>query len=250
MKKLLLIFLLFGAFNAFSQSNNFSRIGIGVGAGLTTAYTGLSYGLSPVIPGFSPSKTLAINKSKFFAGSLDYYFTPFITAGLEYNSVELKDGTDKHNRAFVSKFSSIEARGTVSVGQFIDFSYAGSDFLYNIRNLNASLGLGFISGTNNVGNFGSGTFPSRQHANDFGKSTFSSVVSVPASIGYNLNIYDVYQEIRFVVGFNYKINFVISDDIDGFNDDPAMFENNSNDVYTTLGVSVKYLFGPRGLYFK
>ena len=250
MKKLLIIFLLFGSFKAFPQSNNFSRIGIGVGVGLSRAYTGLTYGLSTITPGLATKDNLNLADNKFFGGSLDYYFTPFITAGLEYNSVSLRKDEDIYKRAFISKLTSIEARGTVSVGQFIDFSYAGSDFLYNIRNLNASLGLGFVSGTNNVGDFGSGTFPSRQHANDFGKSTFGGVISVPASIGYNLNIYDVYQEIRFVVGFNYKINFVISDDIDGYNDDPAMFENNSNDVYTTLGVSVKYLFGPRGLYFK
>jgi hypothetical protein len=247
LKKLLVIFLLFGTFKAYSQAN-FSRIAIGVGAGVTTAYTGLTYGLSPIIPGFNPVKGFSLNKSKYYAGSLDYYFTPFITAGIEYNSVELKDGTDKYNRAFVANLTSIEVKGTVAVGQFIDFSY--SPFLYNLRNFNASLGLGFISGKNNVADFGSGLFPSRQHANDFGKSTYSGVVSVPAAIGYNLNIYDAYQEVRLVLGVNYKINFTFSDDIDGYNDNPAMFENNSNDVYTTLGVSIKYLFGPKGLYFK
>jgi hypothetical protein len=247
LKKLLVILLILGALKAYPQAN-FSRIGIGVGGGLTTAYTGLSYGLSPIIPGFNPVKGLSTNKSRYFGGFLDYYFTPFITAGLEYNNLELKDGTDKHNRAFVSKLSAIEIKGTVALGQFVDFAY--SPFLYNIRNINASLGLGFISGTNNVADFGSGLFPSRQHANDFGKSKYSGVISIPASIGYNLNIYDAYQEVKFVVGVNYKMSFTLSDDIDGYNDDPAIFENNSKDAYTTLGVSVKYLFGPRGLYYR
>ena len=247
MKKLLVILLLFGALTAYSQAN-FSRIAVGAGGGLTTAYTDLSFGLSPIIPGFNPVRGLATNKSKYFGGSIDYYFTPFISAGIEYNSAELKDGTDKHNRAFVSKLSSIEIKGTVAVGEFIDFAY--SPFLYNIRNVNASLGLGFISGTNNVADFGSGLFPSRQHANDFGKSKYGGVLSIPASIGYNFNIYDVYQEIKFVVGVNYKINFTLSDDIDGYSDNPAMMENNSKDVYTTLGVSIKYLFGPKGLYYR
>ena len=247
MKKLILTIFLFGTLKGFSQVN-FSRIGIGINAGITASYTDFSYGLSPIIPGFIAIKGLTTNKSKAFGGSLEYYFTPFITAGVEYNSVSLKDGTDKHNRAFISKFSSIEVKGSVALGQFIDFSY--SPVFYNLRNLNASLGLGFINGTNNVADFGSGTFPSRQHADDLGKSKFSGVLSLPASIGYFINFYNVYQEPKIVLGVNYKMNFTFSDDIDGYNDDPAIFQNNSNDVYTTVNFSLKYLFGPKGLYYK
>lgn len=247
MKKTLLFIFLLSSLKGFSQAN-FNRIGIGFNGGLSTAYTGLSYGLSPIIPGFNPVKGLATNKSRSFGGSLDYYFTPFINAVIEYNSVSLKDGTDKHNRAFISNLSSIEVRGNVALGQFIDFSY--SPVLYNLRNLNASLGVGFISGTNNVADFGTGTFPSRQHDDDLGKSKYSGVLSLPATIGYFVNFYNVYQEPRVVLGVNYKMNFTFSDDLDGYNDNPAVFENNSKDVYTTVSVSLKYLFGPRGMYYK
>jgi hypothetical protein len=88
------------------------------------------------------------------------------------------------------------------------------------------------------------------HAGDIGKSKFSSVVALPISIGYNINLYNAYQEVKFVVGFEYKTVFTTSDDLDGFADDPNMFQNNSKDVYTSLGISIKYLFGPTGLYFK
>ena len=247
MKKLIIIIFLFGTLSGFCQVN-FNRIGIGINAGITASYTDFSYGLSPIIPGFNAIKGLTTNKSQAFGGSLEYYFTPFINAGVEYNSVSLKDGTDKHNRAFISKFSSIEVRGSVALGQFIDFSY--SPLFYNLRNLNASLGLGFISGTNNVADFGSGTFPSRQHADDFGKSKFGGVLSLPASVGYFVNFYNVYQEPKVVLGVNYKMNFTFSDDIDGYSDNPANFENNSNDVYNTMSFSLKYLFGPKGLYYK
>jgi hypothetical protein len=240
----------------FAQAN-FSRIGIGISGGLTSNFTGLTYGLSPVrdLAGFEPVKTFAINKSRVIGGSLDYFFTPFINAGIEYNNVQLKDGTDKHNRAFVSTFSSIELRGTVSAGQFIDFSY--SPFLYAIRNVNAGIGLGFISGTNNVADYVPGSissdptpFPRRMHPNDLGKSEFSGVIAIPISIGYNVNIYDVYQETKFVIGANYKMNFTTTDDLDGYSDDPRIFDNQNKDVYTSLSISVKYLFGPKGLYFR
>lgn len=258
MKKLIFILLLFVSVQAFSQSD-FNRIGFGLTGGLTTAFTGLSYGISeiPGLAGFNPKKTLAINKSKVLGGSLDYYFTPFIYGGLEYNMVQLKDGPDKHNRAFISDFTSIEVRGNVSAGQFIDYSY--SPFLYAIRNVNAGLGIGFIKGKNNVADWPVGStaadtglpFPRRTHKDDLGKSKFSSVIALPISIGYNLNIYNAYQEVKFVVGFQYKMVFTTSDDLDGFADDPnASFQNNAKDAYTTMGVSLKYIFGPKALYFK
>lgn len=112
------------------------------------------------------------------------------------------------------------------------------------------MGLGFISGTNNVADFGSGSFPSRQHANDFGKSKYNGVLSLPLSIGYFVNFYNVYQEPKVVLGINYKMNFTFTDDLDGYSDDPNIFENNSKDVYTTLNLSLKYLFGPKGLYYR
>ncbi|HET8829282.1 MAG TPA: hypothetical protein VFM79_08060, partial [Pelobium sp.] len=189
MKKIIFILLLFVSAQAFSQAE-FNRIGFGVNAGVTTAFTGLTYGLSelPGLNGFNAKKTLTSNKSKVLGGSLDFYFTPFIYGGLEYNMVQLKDGTDKHNRAFISDFSSIELRGNVSAGQFIDFSY--SPFLYAIRNVNAGIGIGFISGKNNVADWPVGTtasdpgpFPRRTHGDDLGKSEFSSVIALPISIG-------------------------------------------------------------------
>lgn len=254
LKKLVFIILLFSSINTFAQAN-FSRIAFGVNSGITTAFTGLSYGLSPDIAGFDPRKTITINKDKFFGATLDYYFTPFITAGLAYNSITLKDGTDKYNRAFISNFSSIEIGGKVALGQFIDFS--GSTFLYNIRNINAGLGLGFISGSNNVADYVPGLpesattpFPRRMHANDLGKSKFSGVVSFPISIGYFVNIYDVYEEPKFVIGVDYKLVFTTSDDIDGYNDDPRFFHNKNKDAYNTFGISIKYLFGPKGLYYR
>jgi hypothetical protein len=251
LKKLIFILLLFVSVRAFSQAN-FYRIGLGFSGGLTTSYTGFTYGVNTDpnsgIYGYDAKKGLMTNRSTVIGGFLDYYFTPFITGGIAYNVVELKGGTDVYNRAFVSNFSSIEVMGNVAVGQFIDFSY--SPFLYAIRNVNAGIGIGFISGKNNVAEWTTTDFPRRMHADDIGKSKFSSVVALPISIGYNINLYNAYQEVKFVVGFEYKTVFTTSDDLDGFADDPNMFQNNAKDAYTTFGVSIKYLFGPTGLYFK
>ncbi|MBU2046261.1 MAG: hypothetical protein KJ712_05985, partial [Bacteroidetes bacterium] len=249
------ILLLFWSIKSYSQ-DNFSRIAFGISGGLTKSYTGLTYGASSTIPGFVAKDTYVIADNKTFGGSLDYYFTPFINAGISYDKISIRQEADKNNRAFISNFSAIEVKGKVSVGQFVDFS--STPFLYSFRNLYVGLGIGFINGKNNVGDYVSGSnpsdakpyFPRRMNANDFGKSKFSGVISLPLSFGYFINIYNSYQEPKVVLGIDYKLVYAFSDDLDGYKNDPSYFSNKSKDVYTTLGLSVKYLFGPQGLYYR
>lgn len=257
------ITILLGSLTGFSQTN-FYKLGIGINAGVSTAYTGLSYTGDEAASDSDASKDLSINKSKVFGGSVDYYFTPFINAGIEYNMVQLKDGPDQYKRQFVSDFSSIEVRTNISAGQFFDASY--NPFLYALRTLNIGLGFGVVSGKNNVDDYnpalnGKILDPingvnnqkpfSRQHGNDIGKKEFSNVFTIPASIGYNFNFYNAYDEAFLQLGLNYKVVFTTSDDIDGYNDNPVIITGNkSKDVYTTLGVSLKYMFGPRRVSFR
>nr|MBC7612319.1 hypothetical protein [Pseudopedobacter sp.] len=247
MKKLIFILLLFGSIKSYSQAN-FSRIAIGVNGGLTKPYTGLSYGPSTTIPGYVAKDTYVIADNKTFGGSLDYYFTPFINAGISYDKISIRQEADKYNRAYISNFSAIEFKGKVSVGQFVDFS--STPFLYSFRNLNVGLGLGLINGSNNVSDFGSTAFPRRENSHDLGKSKFSGVISLPFSIGYFINIYNSYQEPKVVLGIDYKLVYTLSDDLDGYNNDPSYFSNKLNDAYTSFSFSIKYLFGPKGLYYR
>ncbi|KHJ38285.1 hypothetical protein PBAC_14880 [Pedobacter glucosidilyticus] len=247
MKKILTIILLLSSLSGFSQAN-FYRFGIGLQGGITTAYTGLSYKGAMIASNPDADKKLGTNKSRTLGGSLDYYFTPFISAGVEYNMVQLTDGPDQYNRQFVADFSNIELRGNVAAGQFFDYSY--NPLVYALRNINLSLGLGVISGKNNVADYTEATDPRRQHANDIGKSEYSTVLNLPTTIGYRINFFNAYNQNLFQVGVHYKMVFTFSDDIDGFNDNPAMFQNNSKDAYTTLGFSVKYLFGPTKIFYR
>src|SRR6478672_8597557 len=84
LKRILTIFFIFISSQTFSQAN-YSKIGIGFQAGLTTAYTGLSYDNNSTAPNPDALKSLSLNKSKTFGGSLDYNITPFLSAGVEYN---------------------------------------------------------------------------------------------------------------------------------------------------------------------
>lgn len=247
MKKLILILLLFVSITSYSQAK-FSKFSIGLSGGMTNAFTGLVFGRVGSIPGFIPTRTFSTNKDNSFGGSVDYYFSPFISAGITYDNVTLRDGTDTYNRAFVSKFTAIEIKGKFALGEFND--YTRTPFLYAIRNLNIQLGLGFVNGSNNVGDVGSGTFPSRQYDGDIGKSEFKGVLTVPSSIGYFINIYDAYQEPKIVLGFDLKTVYAFSRDIDGYNNDPAKFKSNLGDIYNVANFSIKFLLGPKGLYFR
>lgn len=248
MKKILTIILLLSSLSGFSQAN-FYKFGIGLQAGTTTAYTGLSYEGAMIASNPDAEKKLGTNKSITFGGSLDYYVTPFISAGLEYNMVQLIDGPDQYKRQFKADFSNIELRGNIAAGQFFDYSY--NPLIYALRNVNLSLGLGMISGKNNVAEYTEiDKYPRRQHANDLGKMKYSSVLNLPMTIGYRFNVYDTYNVAFLQVGVHYKMVFTFSDDIDGYNDNPTFFENNSKDAYTTLGFSIKYLFGPTKIFYR
>lgn len=241
----------------------FYNFAIGVQGGMTTAFTGFNYKNGVYS---EASKSLTINKSKAYGATVDYYFTPFINAGLEYNIVQLKDGPDKHKRQFVSDFSTIEIRGSVALGQLVDYKY--NDLLYVMRGLNFGLGYGVLSGSNNVKDFdpildkrNDQTLPeedrvnqnplgARQHKGDIGKKDFKNVSMFPITIGYNYIIYNQYDEQQILLGLNWKTVFTNSDDIDGFNDDPTKFANKAKDMYSVVGISVKYMFGTKSLFYK
>jgi hypothetical protein len=258
LKKIFTVLLTLISLQAFSQGN-FSKLGFGVHGGATIPFTGFTYDNAPNAPTTS-TKTFDINKSTGFGASLDYFLTPYASFGLEYNSIQLKDGPDQHNRAFISKFSSIEVNGTLAAGQIIDASY--HSIINEFKNLNISLGAGIISGTNNVNDYdpnldqtnNGGTnnqLPfSRQHGGDIGKSEFKNILAIPVGIGYYRNIYNTYDEAMVQIGLKYKTVFTLTDDLDGFNDDPTRFKNNSNDVYSTLSLSIKFIFGPKGIYYR
>lgn len=260
MKNIFTVLLILISLQAFSQGN-FSKLGFGLHGGATMPFTGFTYDNAPNATTTS-TKTFGINKSTGFGASLDYFLSPYASFGLEYNSLELKDGPDQHNRAFISKFSSIEINGTLAAGQIINASYYS--ILNEFKNLNISLGAGIISGTNNVNDYNpdldlsknnppgpNNQLPySRQHGGDIGKSEFKNILAIPVGIGYYRNVYNAYDEVQFQIGLKYKTVFTFTDDLDGFNDDPTRFKNKSNDVYSTLSLSIKFIFGPKGIYYR
>lgn len=241
---------------SFAQVSNFYNIGIGINAGVTHPYTDLNY--KEGLPIYSNNvKELENSISASFGGSIDYYFTPFVNMGLEYNQVGLRQNQDHHGRQYDATFSSIEFRLGASLGQFLNYGHYGyNDALYALRGLNMSIGYAIISGTNNVGDFDKSNDPEyrkkfeyfRKHANDLGKSEFKGVSAIPVTIGYNFIFNNQYNEQVFLLGLNLKTVFTNSDNINGYNDDPAIYDNKAKDSYAVFGISLKYLFGTKNIY--
>ncbi len=218
---------------------NYSRISVGLNFGVTTPYTDIKK--EGRFNSFS-------NKSNGVNLNADYYFSPFITAGLEYGSYGLQSPQDVHNRSYKNRLSTITARGAVQAAQFIDFSY--SPVLGYLKNLYAGAGIGLIS-TSAKQSDPDPTFQDRNYdlATNTYISKFSNELYIPLDIGYNVQIFDGFDKTRFILNFGYQFNVSFSDNLDGFSDTPSIFINRSKDQFSFFHIGAKFLFGPEGIYY-
>lgn len=260
--RILFIFVLsFICTRSFSQSN-FRRWSVGVTTGGTIDYMDFRYD-RPRAFNLASDKDFETNKNLSFGLSTDYYVTPYVSVGLYANKLWLKNGPDNYRRQYKASLMSFEFKGTVVVGQF--FKHDVDNWLLLFKNFYFSTGFGYLTGTNNVGDFdplkdngatingykrSDNPLGNRQHAGDLGKSTFGAI-TVPVELGYQVNCFDDYDEIRHVISIGFKTNFTGTDNINGYSDNlNAGFQNLFRDTYGTLGISYKYHFGPFGTYYK
>ncbi len=262
--KILLIFVLTSVFTSSFSQSNFRRWSVGVNTGGTIDYMDFRYD-RPKGFNFASNKSFETNKNLSFGLSTDFYVTPYVSVGLYANKFWLKNGPDNYHRQYKSSLMSFEFKGTVVAGQF--FRYDVDNWLLLFKNFYFATGFGYLTGSNNVGDFdknaagypigATGEFLSignpignRQHAGDMGKSTFGAI-TVPVEVGYNVNCFDDYDEIRHVISIGFKTNFSGTDDINGYSDNNnAGFQNLFKDTYGTLSISYKYHFGDFGTYYK
>lgn len=174
-------------------------------------------------------------------GSFDFYFTPFITAGLEAQMGIIKGGdkvNDPHLREFTNAYKAFILNGKVRAGEFTDFYY--SDFLNYTKGFYIGTGLGIIQNNMNevVRYKGSYKFP--------GEDKSTNIV-LPINVGIDFYFPNGWGDIRYVLNINYQTNFAFGEGLDGYNDPPAKFQNNAPDMYNFFSVGFKYTFGYKGL---
>jgi hypothetical protein len=216
--------------NAAAQSN-FYKLGLGGGFGVTQSFADLAkhdYGSA----GY---------------GTFDYYFTPFVSLGLEGQMGEINGGDvnkDPNNRQFINQYKAFAVNGKLYLGALIDYNRSG--FANAVKGLYAGAGAGVIL---NKMKFvvrekpdGSGyVFPGADSSKD---------LVVPLNMGISFNFIDRNGYNRIGLNFYYQANVTLGEGLDGYNDSPIKFKSGNPDVYTYISVGLKYYFGPMGLSIK
>lgn len=230
-KRYLALSLFFFTVTAFGQSN-FYKLSIGGGAGGTYTFTDVKKG----------------NFGYAGYGNIDYYFTPFITAGLEAQMGLLKGGnrnTDPRNREFTNAYQALMVNAKFRAGEFTDFY--SSDFLSYTKGFYLGTGVGFIK--NNMNSIVRSKVEPDGSVYVFPGKDKSSGIMVPVNVGIDFYFPDDWGFIRYVFNVNYQANWTFGEGLDGYDDRQAIRRSigNSPDIYNFLSIGLKYTFGPRGL---
>lgn len=207
---------------------------MGVGAGATQAYADVQ----------------KVIQKPTIIGSLDYNLSPFSSIGVEVQKGNISGGnkvSDPHLRYFDNSYLAVILGGKVQLGQFVDFESSG--FLNTLKGFYVGAGLGMVKSKmadvvrqkpldpNNVEG-GYYTFPGLDASTD---------LMLPINTGISFNIMDRWRFTKYILGINYQFNPMFGEGIDGYNDPPAKFRN-GRDYYGVASFSIKYCFGPEGLY--
>ena len=203
-----------------SAQRNFHRFSIGAGAGLTDSRGDLS----------------SSQFKRLYVGSAEYYFTPYVAGVLEAQAGTLSGHDYSNNRYFNNSFKAGLASMKVYAGQFMDH-YRGAfdsktNFKRTMEGTFISAGAGMIK--NNQ------TQIYRQNNNPlFQGSNSNKDIFIPVGVGIDNSGFNS----RVIAGIRYQYNFVLGDQVDGYS-----MPGSRNDMYNTFTFSVKYKFGPKGIY--
>lgn len=225
MKKFYLTLLSIALIQSAYAQSNFFNYSAGVGLGATYTFTDVDNG----------------NLALAYQGTFDYYFTPFITGGVELQMGKAKGGnarTEEHLREFTTDYKAYMLNAKVRLGQFTDFY--SSDFLNLMKGTYVGAGVGFMqSKIDNI--------VRTKPRPDGSIYTFpgvdkSSGTILPINLGIDFSIPDSNQDERYVINVNYQTNYLFTDDFDGYNDPKNLFNNKSKDMYTFFSIGFKYAF--------
>lgn len=211
-----------------SAQYNYYRFSGGVGLGINTAFTDVA-------------------KKRFqqtIIGNVDYNFTPFASAGIEFQKGTLSGGDkieDPHLRYFKNSYTAFTVNGKVQLGQFVDFE--SNNFLYAVRGFYVGTGVGIINNKmTDIVREQPGTgyiFPGEKEGQD---------IAIPINTGINFNILDRWGYTRYILSLNYQMNLTIGEGLDGYADPSAKMKNKYPDFYSVFSAGIKICFGPEGLY--
>lgn len=211
---IILFFLCLINYVAFAQ-RNFYKLNVGVGVGITKAYTDYHTAKSGIA-----ENILA-----------DYYFTPYSSFGVEVQKGALKgDG-------FENEYLAVFGNGKVHLGEILPFSYQQNRLEKLLKGVYFGAGLGAIK--NEV-------YKHNGTATPITVVVVSKEVLVPLNVGIDIYLSDSNAENRFSINVNAQTAFALDDNLDG----QFTPSNTKTDRYNFFAIGLRYNFGFKGYYRK
>ncbi len=188
-----------------------------------------------------------------FNFNFTYNFTPFLPLAAEFQFGTLSGGgrtvdKDAYGRYFKNAYKAMVIRADALFGSFIN--YSDSDVLTALKDLYVGCGAGVIGNnlvdvqrTNLIAANGplNYTFPGKDNG-------LNPLVAL--RVGYDLKINNNFDEPRYHINIGYQYNVTFGEGLDGYNDDPKVFKNNSPDQYGQIMLVFRMDFGQTSVYSK
>ncbi|MDB5281064.1 MAG: hypothetical protein JWO06_139 [Bacteroidota bacterium] len=204
---------------------NYQEYGIGVGASYIRGYTNVNN---------------QYNHPEFHMNFI-YNYNPYLPITAEIQSGQLSGGgltpaLDKYGRQYDNHYKAAIVRGDLQLGAGMD--YHDNPFLNFVKNFYVGTGIGLMS--NSIQNQRYSIYDASYR---FPGSNSNIGVIIPLRIGYEVKLYNAYEEPAYAIDLGYAHNVVFGSGIDGYSDPSAKFKNNAPDQYRQIFVEFKYFFG-------
>lgn len=196
-------------------------------------YYKLDFGISGA---YNKSYTDFINPRPGYAagGTITFNQTPFINyiaeAQVGYIAGDKIPAAPNADISFKNKYALGLLRLQIQLGEFID--YSRNPFTNSLKNIYISSGIGALYSRLNISQPG---FVAQQ-------STVRDWF-IPFKAGYELKIFNDYNEPRIKVDIGYQYNYILGDDIDHYS-------NMHNDGFSQIVLGIKMGIGPYTSYGK
>ncbi|MGV3705985.1 MAG: hypothetical protein ACO1NU_11470 [Arcticibacter sp.] len=209
----LLVLILCSLADHLHAQQSYKNFSIGIGGGLVHSYTDRQ---KPDL-------------NYLASGSLDYYFTPYLNAGLELQGGTMSGSSinadNGRTEGFNSEFATFQVRGKVHLGEF-----TGRPRRYRVfqDSFISRVAKGLYLGS------GGGVLVIRSRENS--EALYhNKELYLPAMAGIDVSMGD---DSRILLNLNYQLNFVLGDKIDGL-----VSRGSKNDMFSSLTLGVAYTFG-------
>jgi len=208
--------------------SNYYKMSLGAGAGAAVAFGDL--------------RKQVITPAVY--GAADFYFTPYVSVGLEGQVGKLKGGdTSLYNKNFSNSYKAGNLNVRVAAGAFMKKRYVPNTFNTLVRGIYVGTGIGLLR--NDIKERYP-TLNADPRINQGKRKSWDALV--PVNVGLNVGLKEKNGYERFVINLNFQSNFTFGEGMDGFDDNPLFIPNSNSDIYTLTSVGIKYKFGRVGYY--